>query len=427
MTGIAIRAEGLGKRYRLGQDQDPYGRLSEVLSGMLRAPFRRRATRARDADFWALREVSFEVPAGAAVGIIGRNGAGKSTLLKVLSRITWPTAGRAILQGRIASLLDVGTGFHPELSGTENIYLSGAVLGMRRAEIRRSFDEIVDFSGIDPKFLDTPVKRYSSGMQVRLGFAVAAHLESEILMIDEVLAVGDIEFQKRCLGKMDEVASSGRTILFVSHQLPMIASLCDRCLLMEGGRLVASGPTSEVIHRYQSGVDSNAASVEFPTEANRPGDGVVSLLAAWVEGPGGERRFEHSLMEPVRIRVRYRLHEGLEATPQPNLHVTDSGGNYVFITSPHDWGEKRARTPGDYVATVEIPGHFLNDGLYSVGVAVNHFKSGLQTAFFEKGALTFNIVDRIDDNQLRAVSRWGGRIPGVVRPLLDWQVEEETR
>jgi lipopolysaccharide transport system ATP-binding protein len=427
MTGIAIKAEGLGKRYRLGQDQDPYGRLSEVLSRKLRTPLRRRRTRPSDADFWALRDVSFDVLAGAAVGIIGRNGAGKSTLLKILSRITWPTTGMATLQGRVASLLDVGTGFHPELSGEENIYLSGAVLGMRRAEIRRSFDEIVDFSGIDPKFLDTPVKRYSSGMQVRLGFAVAAHLESEILMIDEVLAVGDIEFQKRCLGKMDEVATSGRTILFVSHQLPMIASLCDRCLLMEAGRMVASGPTSEVIHRYQSGADVNAASVDFPNEANRPGDGVVSLLSAWVGGPDGERRFEHSLTEPVRIWVRYRVHERLKATPQPNLHVTDSTGNYVFITSPHDWGDERARTPGDYVAAVEIPGHFLNDGLYSVGVAVNHFKSGLQTAFFEKSALTFNIVDRIDDNELRAVSRWGGRIPGVVRPLLEWQVEEETR
>ena len=427
MTDIAIRAEGLGKRYRLGQDQDPYGRLSEVLSGKFRAPFRRRAERHDDADFWALRDVSFEIPEGAAVGIIGRNGAGKSTLLKILSRITWPSAGSATLNGRIASLLEVGTGFHPELSGTENVYLSGAVLGMHHAEIRRYFDEIVDFSGIDPKFLNTPVKRYSSGMQVRLGFAVAAHLQSEIMMIDEVLAVGDIEFQKRCLGKMDEVTNSGRTILFVSHQLPMVASLCDRCMLMEGGRVVASGPTSEVIHRYQSGVNVNAASVEFPDEANRPGDGVVSLLSAWIESGAGERRFEYALVEPVRICLRYRVHERLKITPQPSLHVTDSSGNYVFVTSPHDWGDERGRSPGDYVAAVEIPGHFLNDGLYSVGVALNRFESGMETAFFEKGTLTFNIVDRIADNELRAVSRWGGRIPGVVRPLLHWQVEEEAR
>jgi lipopolysaccharide transport system ATP-binding protein len=424
MTAIAITAEGLGKRYRLGQDQDPYGRLSEVLSSKLRSPFRRRSERPDRTDFWALRDVGFEIPEGAAVGIIGRNGAGKSTLLKILSRITWPTTGSATLHGRIASLLEVGTGFHPELSGTENVYLSGAVLGMHRTEIRRKFDEIVEFSGIDPKFLDTPVKRYSSGMQVRLGFAVAAHLESEILLIDEVLAVGDMEFQKRCLGKMDEVANSGRTILFVSHQLPMIASLCDHCLLMEGGRVITSGPTSEVIHRYQSGAGVNAASVDYPDAASRPGDGVISLLSAWVETGAGARQFEYSLLDPIRICIRYRLHEDLKATPQPSLHVTDSGGNYVFVTSPHDWGDDRARSPGDYLAAVEIPGHFLNDGMYSVGVAVNHFKAGLQTALFERGALSFNIVDRIDDNELRAVSRWGGRIPGVVRPLLKWEVEE---
>ena len=425
MADVAISAESLGKLYHLGQDQDPYGRLSEVLTGMIRSPFRRGEKRGDSEAFWALRDVSFDVPEGAAVGVIGRNGAGKSTLLKILSRITWPTTGSATLHGRIASLLEVGTGFHPELSGTENVYLSGAVLGMRHAEIRRNFDEIIEFSGIDTKFLDTPVKRYSSGMQVRLGFAVAAHLESEILLIDEVLAVGDIEFQKRCLGKMDEVTNSGRTIVFVSHQLPMVASLCDHCLMLEGGRVVASGPTSDVIHRYQAGVEANAASIEFLDETNRPGDGLVSLLSAWVETGAGERQFEYSLMEPVRIRVRYRLHERLKATPQPNLHVTDSGGNYVFVTSPHDWGDDRARTPGDYTATVEIPSHFLNDGMYSVGVALNHFEKGLETAFFERGALNFNVVDRIAENELRAVSRWGGRIPGVVRPLLPWQLEEE--
>jgi lipopolysaccharide transport system ATP-binding protein len=425
MTDVAITADGLGKRYRLGSDQDPYGRLSEVLSGKLRASLRRGVQRRAVTDFWALRDIAFEVPAGAAVGIIGRNGAGKSTLLKILSRITFPTTGSAILHGRIASLLEVGTGFHPELSGTENVYLSGAVLGMRRGEIQRKFDEIVDFSGIDPKFLDTPVKRYSSGMQVRLGFAVAAHLESEILLVDEVLAVGDMEFQKRCLGKMDEVTNSGRTILFVSHQLPMVASLCSHSLLLDGGRVVASGPTSEVIHQYQSGAGVNAAIVDFSTVAHRPGDGVASLLSAWVENGSGSHQFEYALTEPVRICLRYRVHERLKVTPQPNLHVTDSAGNYVFVTSPHDWGDDRARAAGVYLATVEIPAHFLNDGLYSVGVALNHFEPGLQTAFFEPGALTFNVVDRIEDNELRAVYRWGGRIPGVVRPLLHWQVEEE--
>lgn len=425
MGEVAVHAEGLSKRYQLGQGQDPYGRLSEVLSNVIRAPFRRGAERASDSDFWALRDVSFEIPRGAAVGIIGRNGAGKSTLLKILSRITWPTAGSVTLHGRIASLLEVGTGFHPELSGRENVFMAGAVLGMRRAEIARKFDEIVDFSGVDGRFLDTPVKRYSSGMQVRLGFAVAAHLESEILLVDEVLAVGDMEFQKRCLGKMDEVASGGRTILFVSHQLPMIASLCDRAILMDHGRVVASGPTTDVIHNYQTGAGGNAASVDHTRSSRKPGDGVLTFLAAWVENVVGQVAFEHDLMDPVRIRVQYRVHEPLEVTPQPSLHVLDSAGNYVFVTSPHDWGDEIARAPGDYQATVTIPGHYLNDGMYSVGVAVNHFKAGLVTAFFEKAALTFNVVDRIEENQLREVSRWAGRIPGVVRPLLAWDVRQQ--
>ena len=423
MTEIAISAEGLGKRYYLGQHESYGRRLTEVLTNTIRAPFRRSGS--HDTEFWALRDVSFEVPVGAALGVIGRNGAGKSTLLKILSRITWPDAGSATLNGRIASLLEVGTGFHPELSGTENIFLSGSVLGMRRAEIQRNFDEIVEFSGIDTMFLDTPVKRYSSGMQVRLGFAVAAHLESEILLVDEVLAVGDMEFQKRCLGKMNEVTNSGRTILFVSHQLPMIASLCDHCLLFDHGQLLASGSTSDVILQYRDGLGTNAASVDYSDKEQRPGDGVISLLSAWVENNAGERVFEHSLMDPVLIRVTYRIHDRLGITPQPSLHVTDSAGNTVFVTSPHDWGDERARDPGVYVATVEIPAHFLNDGMYSVSVSVSHFdRGGIQGAFFEQGALSFNIVDRIEENEYRAVSRWGGRIPGAVRPLLRWDVEE---
>jgi hypothetical protein len=198
-------------------------------------------------------------------------------------------------------------------------------------------------------------------------------------------------------------------------------------MLLEGGRVVASGPTAEVIHRYQSGVGTNAASVIFSNPETRPGDGVVSLLSTWVEDTDGEHRFEYSLMEPLRISLEYRVHKPLTVTPQPNLHVTDSAGNYVFVTSPYDWGDERARDPGDYIATAELPGHFLNDGMYSVGVALNHFESGLQTAFFERGTLSFNIVDRIGESELRAVSRWGGRVPGVVRPLLHWNVEKEAR
>lgn len=430
-----ITARGVGKQYLIGHRAANTGDLSlvESVARNVKNVWHRSADLVRGRpiimgdeveEVWALRNVDFEINAGEAVGIIGRNGAGKSTLLKVLSRITDPTEGSIEIRGRVASLLEVGTGFHPELSGRDNIYLNGGILGMTRVEIRKQFDSIVEFAGVE-RYIDTPVKRYSSGMYVRLAFAIAAHLEPEIMIIDEVLAVGDIEFQKRCLGKMDEVTSSGRTILFVSHMMPMVASLCSRCLLMEGGQLVANGPTSDVIHRYQSGAGANAASIEFPIEAKRPGDEFTSLLAAWVENDRGERRFEYTLSESVRIAVQYRVHAPLKATPHPNLHVVDSAGNYVFVTYPHDWSKDRARTPGDYIAVVEIPAHLLNDGLYSVGVALNHFQNGLQTAFFEKGALNFNIVDPIETGT-REASGWGGRIPGVVRPQLAWNVEETS-
>ena len=253
MTDAIIQVEGLGKRYSLGQQKDGarYRTLREGFTDALRAPFRRREgiTEAQATDFWALRDVNFEVRRGEVLGVIGRNGAGKSTLLKVLSRITEPTTGRIRIGGRVASLLEVGTGFHPELTGRENIFLNGAILGMHRSEIKTKFDEIVAFAEVE-KFLDTPVKRYSSGMYVRLAFAVAAHLEPEILIVDEVLAVGDAEFQKKCLGKMQDVSRGGRTVLFVSHQLNAIQSLCTRCLLLAGGRLRDSGNPTEVISNY---------------------------------------------------------------------------------------------------------------------------------------------------------------------------------
>ena len=238
----------MSKRYRVGQGKR-YGSLRESIADKFKAPIRSLNRGGRDSDFWALRGVGFEVHPGEVLGLIGSNGAGKSTLLKILSRITRPTTGRIELGGRVGSLLEVGTGFHPELTGRDNIFLNGAILGMRRAEIVTKFDEIVDFSGVE-KFIDTPVKRYSSGMYVRLAFAVAAHLQPEILLIDEVLAVGDAEFQKKCLGKMGDVARAGRTIVFISHNMTAIEALCDRCLLLRAGTIVADGRTSEVISDY---------------------------------------------------------------------------------------------------------------------------------------------------------------------------------
>ncbi len=260
MSAPAIRSELLSKRYRLGERR-PFKSLRESLSGAFRRPL---AGRRHREHIWALDAVSFEIAEGEAVGVIGRNGAGKSTLLKVLSRITQPTSGRAEVRGRIGSLLEVGTGFHPELTGRENISLNGAILGMKRAEIAAKFDEIVDFAGVE-RFIDTPVKRFSSGMYLRLAFAVAAHLEPEILLVDEVLAVGDLAFQKKCLGRMKSVSREGRTVLFVSHNLAAIRSLCSRALLLQDGRLEAAGPADEVIERYLRDAAAGAASaVELP-------------------------------------------------------------------------------------------------------------------------------------------------------------------
>ncbi len=310
MGGIAIRAEGLGKRYRIGQLQR-YKALRDTMAEAFAAPFRRLRALGRssdpnggvqDATIWALKDVSFEIPAGAVVGIIGRNGAGKSTLLKVLSRITEPTEGCAEIAGRVGSLLEVGTGFHPELTGRENVFLNGAILGMRRGEIERKFDEIVAFAEVE-KFVDTPTKFYSSGMYLRLGFAVAAHLEPEILLVDEVLAVGDVEFQRKCLGKMSEVAHQGRTVLFVSHNLAAVQSLCERACLLEAGRLARSGPAGEVIKDY---LESLAAwdTVPLDRREDRAGDGSVRIRSIRIESADADRTVRTT--SRLRVNVEYK-------------------------------------------------------------------------------------------------------------------------
>ncbi|MDR7419643.1 MAG: ABC transporter ATP-binding protein, partial [Armatimonadota bacterium] len=270
MSGVAIRAEGLGKRYRLGRLQH-YKTVRDTLSDVARAPVRWLSRRGRahaggDAIIWALRDVSFEIAAGAVVGVIGRNGAGKSTLLKILSRITEPTTGYAEIHGRVGSLLEVGTGFHPELTGRENVYLNGAILGMRRREIEARFDAIVAFAEVEP-FIDTPVKYYSSGMYLRLAFAVAAHLEPEILLVDEVLAVGDAAFQRKCLAKMGTVAQEGRTVLFVTHNLGAVGQLCPATLWIDQGRVARFGPTGDVVQAYLASMQARRGQYEVPESA----------------------------------------------------------------------------------------------------------------------------------------------------------------
>jgi lipopolysaccharide transport system ATP-binding protein len=300
---LAIRAEGLGKRFRVGP-RVPYGSLRDALSAAFTAPgrlfTRARADRSREDLIWALSDVSFEVSHGEVVGIVGRNGSGKSTLLKILSRITEPTAGAAEVHGRIGSLLEVGTGFHPELTGRENVFVNGAILGMRRAAIVRQFDEIVAFAEVD-RFIDTPVKHYSSGMQMRLAFAVAAHLEPEILLVDEVLAVGDVAFQRKCLGKMDDVSRKGRTVLFVSHQMNQIRRLCGRCLWLEAGRVVTIGPTAEVASAYEASFMDTVASGEHV--GHSPG----AAFLTWTLGDGTGGRHALDTFGPVTVRFTLRV------------------------------------------------------------------------------------------------------------------------
>src|SRR5213078_2382955 len=313
MSDVAIRCEGLAKRYEIGE-REAYKTIRDVITDAVGAPFRRLRSAAQHSSngngshdkptIWALDDVSFEIKPGEVVGIIGRNGAGKSTLLRVLSRITKPTRGRAQIRGRVGALLEVGTGFHPELTGRDNIYLSGAVLGMRSAEIKSKFDEIVAFAEIE-RFIDTPVKRYSSGMQVRLAFAVAAHLEPEILLIDEVLAVGDAEFQKKCLGKIGDVAKQGRTILFVSHHMPSVVRLSPRTLLLDHGRITDSGTTAEVVGTYLNSGFGLQAEQRWPDASSAPGDDVVRLNVVRLQKTSGATQQFFDSRDSIGIEIGY--------------------------------------------------------------------------------------------------------------------------
>ena len=310
MTQPAIRVENLGKEYQIGARENGYKTFREAISETVTSPlrrFKRLSGRAHQRErFWALKDVSFDVQPGEAVGIIGRNGAGKSTLLKILSRITEPTTGRAKIHGRVGSLLEVGTGFHPELTGRENVFLNGAVLGMSRSEIKRKFDEIVDFSGVET-FLDTPVKRYSTGMRVRLAFAVAAHLEPEILIVDEVLAVGDAEFQKKCLGKMGDVATGGRTVLFVSHNMAALEALCNRCILLSHGRVVANGETFDVVGSYRASTVDECRGVQRLAEHPGRRTGCHPMMKEVILYSDGRRDVSSLPMgAPLSVEVSFR-------------------------------------------------------------------------------------------------------------------------
>jgi lipopolysaccharide transport system ATP-binding protein len=377
-----IRVQGLGKRYMLRhQRAERYTALRDVLANKARTLFRPAQGGAAASEFWALKDVGFEVQAGDRVGIIGRNGAGKSTLLKVLSRIVDPTEGRVEINGRLASLLEVGTGFHPELSGRENIFLNGAILGMSRREIAAKFDEIVAFAEVE-RFLDTPVKRYSSGMYVRLAFAVAAHLEPEILIVDEVLAVGDAAFQRKCLGKMESVAGEGRTVLFVSHQMDAVQRLCNKGLLLHQGRLIADGAMDEVVRHY---LQRNAAA-EAEFRFDPPGDGAgAHATSLHIEDGEGRPAPEVPIGAPWRVRIRFTVERPLQG-----FVIALGISTLLDLPIRTTWSPAQPLEPGSYEALFIGDGIHLTDGQYKLVVGLSEQGRTLQ---YLPGAATLSISD----------------------------------
>lgn len=422
MSAIAIRTEGLRKQYEIGAAKGAfkYRTLRDTIADAIASPFRRGAA-PRTSRIWALDGVDVEVHAGEVLGLIGRNGAGKSTLLKVLSRITRPTEGAADLFGRVGSLLEVGTGFHPELTGRENIYLNGAILGMRRAEIRGKFDDIVDFSGVS-QFIDTPVRHYSSGMYVRLAFAVAAHLEPEILLVDEVLAVGDAAFQRQCLGKMQDVSRSGRTVIFVSHNMPAITRLCSRAVLLSAGRIVDDGPADIVVARYLSSELGTAARRDWSDPATAPGNEAVKLRRVRVVDEAGQPVESADVRQPVGIEIVFEI---LEQKHQfvPGITLTSAEGSPIFTAIDTDSRWRRPQPRGIYTSTAWIPGNLLNEGMISVAVALGTFSAGGKAIRQAQAndAVAFQVVDPGEGGSAR------GDYPGVwtapVRPLLRWTLD----
>jgi ABC-2 type transport system ATP-binding protein/lipopolysaccharide transport system ATP-binding protein len=396
MTETVVEVRDLSKRYVLGEEYGPGRTLREAIVSSLH---RRRGPRD---EVWSLRDVSFSVERGERLGVVGRNGAGKSTLLKVLTRITEPTSGVSRTRGRVGALLEVGTGFHPELTGRENVYLNGAILGMTRREIDARFDEIAEFSGVG-RFLDTPVKRYSSGMGLRLAFSVAAHLAAEILLVDEVLAVGDAEFQRKCLGKMDEVGRSGRTVVFVSHNLEAVSRLCSRAIWLDGGRVAAIGATDDVVSAYLASAAGPDDVATFPPRAQTP----AALREVAVVDAGGRRSSGLRRDEPVTVEVSFDVNE-----PVPGLDATanvDTVRGVRVLSEAWSEGDAGPRgAPGHHVARVVVP-PVLNPGDYRVSVFVG---TAHETFVWEDGVLGFRLEG---DDQTRPER--------VLQLSLPWTVE----
>jgi lipopolysaccharide transport system ATP-binding protein len=422
---VVIRAENLGKKYIIGHEaeRERYVALRDVMARAVRnlastatslLAGGRRAGGETTEEFWALRNVDFEVRRGEVLGVIGRNGAGKSTLLKILSRITEPSEGRVTINGRVASLLEVGTGFHPELTGRENIYLNGAVLGMSRAEVRRQFDAIVDFAEVE-KFLDTPVKRYSSGMYVRLAFAVAAHLQPDILIVDEVLAVGDAEFQKRCLGKMRQVAGGGRTVLFVSHNMSAVTMLCQRAMLLDRGLIQHVGSPTAVVGSYYSQAGTADSTTWAWSDGAAPGGSELRLVAVEVHGEKSSGPV-FSPDEELNVAITYRQAVALIGA-RVVLQIATLNGEVAFTGADQAIRNSTHYQPGFYRSTCRIPGGLLNRTTYVVRL---HIDIPGQMYFVEPTDIgQFVVEGQGNEGNVYTKSPW----PGAVCPSLKWQIE----
>ncbi|UQD56144.1 ABC transporter ATP-binding protein [Flavobacterium sp. K5-23] len=422
---IIIKAENISKQYRLGQvgtgtmahdlnrwwhqvrgKENPYLKIGDTND---------RSTKGESDYVWALQDINFEVERGEILGIIGKNGAGKSTLLKILSRVTAPTTGSIKFGGRVASLLEVGTGFNGEMTGRENIYLNGAILGMTKKEITSKLDEIINFSGCE-RYIDTPVKRYSSGMTVRLAFAVAAFLEPEILIIDEVLAVGDAEFQKKAIGKMQDISrKGGRTVLFVSHNMAAVKSLCTRGVVLDNGKVAFEGEIEEAISEYLN-LDNHVASRKIYNNVEAPSSEIVRLLESEVINDIFENKTDYFIIEKVGIRIKFEI---LVETSDLVLGLNLYNNEEIHILSSHQKNQNINYKVGAYQAIVWFPNNFLSEGYHFCGIAAMSYKGVFRVHFHDVNKFSFNIIDEFMENTARG-SYYKGKFPGVVRPILDW-------
>jgi lipopolysaccharide transport system ATP-binding protein len=433
---IAIQTAELAKCYRIGLKEEIHDSIGGAFLEFIKSPvknYRKYRGLYKFSDLknhlegslytdssdiiWALKGVSFKINKGEVVGIIGRNGAGKSTLLKILSKITVPTKGQAKIRGRISSLIEVGTGFHQELTGRENVYLNGTILGMRKKEIDTKFDEIVAFSGVE-KFIDTPVKRYSSGMKVRLAFAVAAHLEPEILLIDEVLAVGDSQFQKKCINKMEDVGQQGRTVLFVSHNMTAVNRLCQRTILLDDGKIFFDGPTNEVVSSYLTSDSGITAVQEWKDNKNAPGNEIVRLKAVRIVSEEGSIVGTIDIRNSVGIEMEYEVLQP-DHVMLPYYKFYNEEGIRIFASVDSDPAWRGRRRPrGCYKSTAWIPGNLLSEGMVFVGATMKT-TSQKYPYFNEPDSVAFQVIDNLDGDSARG--DYAGKLAGAVRPLLKWE------